>query len=111
MALPVPVSSTEPAHSPHSSHRVYIATMVLLYHRPCCTIAESGAPAPATPPGRVAGNSPVYSHGCKSPLTVAEEVAGNSGCSILGRILYISYSSTPRSCILTGPDHLPSSAV
>ena len=59
----------------------------------------------------VAGNSPVYSHGCKSPLPVAEEVAGNSGCRILGRILYISYSSTPRSCILTGSDHLPSSAV
>ena len=39
------------AHTPHSSHRadspatsprVYFATMVLLYHRPCCMIAESG---------------------------------------------------------------------
>ena len=62
-------------------------------------------------PPALAGNSPVYGPGCKSPLPVAEEVAGNSGCRILGRILYISYSSTPRSCILTGPDHLPSSAV
>ena len=45
MEPPVPVSSTEPAHSPHSSRRVYIATMVLLYHRPCNMIAESGTPA------------------------------------------------------------------
>ena len=57
-------------------------------HRPCCTIAESGAPAPATPPGRVAGNSPVYSHGCKCPLLVAEGVAGKPVCTTLDRILY-----------------------
>ena len=28
----------------------------------------------------VAGNSPVYSHGCKSPLPVAERVAGKPSC-------------------------------
>ena len=41
----------------------------------------------------MAGNSPVYSHGCKSPLPVAERVAGKPSCRTLGRILYISYSS------------------
>ena len=40
------------AHSPHSSHRaaspqMYITTMVLLHHRPCRMIAESGTPARA----------------------------------------------------------------
>ena len=45
MALPVPGPSTEPAHSPHSSPRVYIATILLLHHRPCHMIAESGTPA------------------------------------------------------------------
>ena len=41
----------------------------------------------------VAGNSPVYSHGCKLPIPVAEWVAGNSSCRINGRILYIGDSS------------------
>ena len=41
----------------------------------------------------MAGNSHVYSHGCKCPLPVAEWVAGNSGCRTSGRILYFRYSS------------------
>ena len=41
----------------------------------------------------VAGNSPVYSHGCKSPLPVAEGAAGNPSCRTFGRILYFRYSS------------------
>ena len=56
---------------------------------------------------RMAENSPVYSHGWYSQPPVAEGVAGNSGC----RILYISYSGTPCSCVQTGPEHLPRSAV
>ena len=111
MVLPVPGPSTEPAHSPHSSRRVYIATILLLHYRPYRMTAKSGTPAPAAPSGRVAGNSPVYGPGWKLPLVVAQEVAGNSGCRILGRILYISYSSTPCSCVHTGPEHLPRSAV
>ena len=51
-------------------------------------------PARAWPhPAAMAGNSPVYSHGCKSPLPVAECVAGKPGDRTLGRILYFSYSS------------------
>ena len=58
-------------------------------------IAESGTPDPGqTPPGRqVAGNSPVYSHGCKSPLPVAEGVAGKPSCNPSGRKSYFRYSS------------------
>ena len=41
----------------------------------------------------VAGNSPVYSHGCKSPLPVAEEAAGNPSCRTFGRKPYFRYSS------------------
>ena len=41
----------------------------------------------------MAGNSPVYSHGCKYPLPVANGVAGNSGYRTLGRIPYFRYSS------------------
>ena len=41
----------------------------------------------------MAGNSPVYSHGCKSPLPVAEGVAVKPVCTTLGRILYFRYSS------------------
>ena len=41
----------------------------------------------------MAGNSPVYSQGCKSPLPVAEGVAGNPSCRTFGRILYFRYSS------------------
>ena len=41
----------------------------------------------------VAGNSPVYSHGCKLPHPVADRVAGNSSCRTSGRILYFRYSS------------------
>ena len=35
-------SSSHRADSPATSPRVYFATMVLLYHRPCRMIAESG---------------------------------------------------------------------
>ena len=41
----------------------------------------------------VAGNSPVYSHGCKLPHSVADRVAGNSSCRTSGRILYFRHSS------------------
>ena len=41
----------------------------------------------------VAGNSPVYSQGCKPSLPVAEGVAGNPSCRTFGRILYFRYSS------------------
>ena len=45
------------AHTPHSSQRadsprVYFATMVLLYHRPCHITAKSGTSAQATAPGQ-----------------------------------------------------------
>ena len=43
---------------------MYLATMSLLNHRSCPMIAESGTSAP---PGLGGWNSPVYSHGCKSP--------------------------------------------
>ena len=72
---------------------MYLATMALLNCRPCRMIAESGPPAPRTPPSRVAGNSPVYSHGCKSPLPVAEGVAGKPGCRTPGRKPDFRYSS------------------
>ena len=38
----------------------------------------------------MAGNSPVYSHGCKSPLPVAEGVAGKPGCNNLWQKAYTS---------------------
>ena len=42
---------------------------------------------------KVAGNSPVYSQGCKPSLPVAEGAAGNPSCKTFGRILYFRYSS------------------
>ena len=45
------------------------------------------------PPSGMAGNSPVYSHGCKSPLPVAEGVAGKPSCNASGRKSYFRYSS------------------
>ena len=42
---------------------------------------------------RMAGNSPFYSHGCKSPLPVAEGVAGKPGCKTSGRNSNFRYSS------------------
>ena len=36
----------------------------------------------------VAGNSPVYSHGCKFPLVVAQGVAGKPGLFLPGRTVY-----------------------
>ena len=41
----------------------------------------------------MAGNSPVYSHGCKYPLLVAEGAAGKPGCRTSGRKPYFRYSS------------------
>ena len=41
----------------------------------------------------MAGNSPVYSQGCKPSLPVAEGAAGNPSCKTFGRILYFRYSS------------------
>ena len=41
----------------------------------------------------MAGNSPVYSHGCKFILSVAEGVAGNSGCTTGGRKPDFRYAS------------------
>ena len=41
----------------------------------------------------MAGNSPVYSHGCKPPLPVAELVAGKPSCNPTGRKPYFRYSS------------------
>ena len=46
-----------------------------------------------THPAVVAGNSPVYSQGCKPSLPVAEGAAGNPSCRTFGRILYFRYSS------------------
>ena len=40
-----------------------------------------------------AGNSPVYGPGCKSPLPVAEGVAGKPSCETSGRKPYFRYSS------------------
>ena len=42
---------------------------------------------------RMAGNSPVSSHGWKSPLSVAEGMAGKPGCKAPGRNPYFRYSS------------------
>ena len=38
---------------------------------------------------KVAGNSPVFSHGCKFPLPVAKRVAGKPGLFLPGRKLYV----------------------
>ena len=68
--------------------------MALFHHRLCLVIAESGTLARLRPtPTSVAGNSPVYSHGCKSPLPVAEGVAGKPSCITPGRKPYFRYSS------------------
>ena len=67
--------------------------MVLLYHRPYRMTAKSGTPAPAAPSGRHGWKQPVYSHGCKPSLPVAEGAAGNPSCKTFGRILYFRYSS------------------
>ena len=55
--------------------------------------AGAGHPPGQTHPVEVAGNSPVYSHGCKSPLPVAEWVAGKPSCKAFGRKPYFRYSS------------------
>ena len=52
--------------------------------------------------------APVYSHGCKFPLPVAEGVAGKPGCTTFGRKPYFRYSS--QGCMRTGlhpGDHQP----
>ena len=97
------------AHTPHSSHwgcARGLALGVLCYH---CAAAPSALPHDrrvrnASPgqahPADMAGNSPVYSHGCKSPLPVAEGVAGKPGCTAPGRKPYFRYSS--QGCIRAG---------
>ena len=62
-----------------------------------CTIP--GSPC-QTHPVEVAGNSPVYSQGCKSPFPVAEGAAGKPGCNTAGRKPYFKYSS--QGCMRTG---------
>ena len=70
------------------------ATSEPLYYRLFLITVESGTPTQGqTPPAEVAGNSPIYSHGCKLPIPVAEGVAGKPSCRASGRILYISYPS------------------
>ena len=44
---------------------------------------------------RLAGNSPVYSPGCKFITPVADRLAGKPGCKPTGRKPYFKYSSTP----------------
>ena len=53
----------------------------------------AGPAAWSRSPAALAGNSPVYSHGCKPSLPVAEGAAGNPSCRTFGRILYFRYSS------------------
>ena len=76
---------------------MYFAAPALLYHRSCRMIAESGTPTRVRPtrPAWLETAPPVYSHGCKSPLPVAERVAVKPACRTSGRILYFRYSSTP----------------
>ena len=79
--------------------RMYTAPPLALLHR----LPASWWPSAGTPPkpsaelqlhpAAMAVNSPVYSHGCKSPLPVAERVAGKPGCKPLGRKPYFRYSS------------------
>ena len=62
--------------------------------RPYRMTAESATLTLARPhPPGMARNSPVYSHGCKSPHLVAEWVAGKPSCSASGRMRYFRYSS------------------
>ena len=44
-------------------------------------------------PAVMAGNSPVYSHGCKSPPPVADGAAGKPSFNASGRKTYFRYSS------------------
>ena len=82
------------AHTPHSSHwgcARGLALGVLCYH---CAAAPSALPHDrrvrnASPgqahPASMAGNSPVYSHGCKPPPPVSERAAGKTSCTKRGR--------------------------
>ena len=54
----------------------------------------AGPAAWSRSPAALAGNSPVYIHGCKSPLPVAEWAAGKPDCKAHGRKPYFRYSST-----------------
>ena len=81
------------AWSPHT-HRAYAGAWSRFVE---WTSARGLQTLPAEPgqthPAVVAGNSPVYSHGCKPSLPVAEGAAGNPSCRTFGRILYFRYSS------------------
>ena len=87
---------------------MYLAGKHELFHRPAVISEGSYTPTAAKFLGgpmrpqvpnsplvdhKVAGNSPVYSHGCKSPPFVAEGVAGKPGLFAGGRKLYFRYSS------------------
>ena len=65
----------------------------------CCSSAlphdhrvRNASPGQAHP-ASMAGNSPVSSHGCKSPLPVADGVAGKPSFNASGRKTYFRYSS------------------
>ena len=96
-ALPPPKGSL--AHTSHSSHRaslprVCFATLEPLYYRPCRITVESGTLTPGQPhPVEMAGNSPVYSHGCKFIPPVADGAAGKPSFNASGRKTYFRYSS------------------
>ena len=69
---------------------MYFANMVLLDHQAC---PSAGTQLVYFANMVLAGNSPVYSQGCKPSLPVAEGAAGNPSCKTFGRILYFRYSS------------------
>ena len=97
-AVSNPAASKERCSPPHSSNQ---ASSPRLTSPPRDAVPSGpshdrrvrNAGPGADSPCRVAGNSPVYSHGCKLPQPVAERVAGKPGCRTSGRILYIRYSS------------------
>ena len=87
------------AHTPHSSAPGELALGVFHHHSAAVTWdlphdrrVQSASPG-QTHQVDMAGNSPVYSHGCKSSLPVAEGVAGKPGCTASGRKPYFRYSS------------------
>ena len=77
----------DPGSCRHSQHSAAVPSAVPHDRR-----VQNAGPGQTHPVG-MAGNSPVYSHGCKSPLPVAEMVAGKPICRAPGRILYFRHSS------------------
>ena len=94
---------------PAAWRSVYCPGILELFHRPAVIREGSSMPVavrskamptrpyvpkcPLVNP-KVAGNSPVYGPGCKSPLPVAEWAAGKPDCKAPGRKPYFRYSST-----------------